>query len=402
MFIPMNVEGGSWNEHFITTPKLVCITLILGSALLIFFSLREAYAPMSSYLILYAIWAVISLYVLRFIIFEEKFYYRMYKQLKSSEITTPSIFWDVASIKDTHNGALIQYSDSKIGIMAKVERDTITGKPNDFIEAHYDAISDFYKAIMLSKYNFVQMNIMEPAGNDPRLEELDKLVYSSDNPNIRLLMEQQVGHIKNITHNTLYESDYFLFYTSDLSRLDHIISDISEIMYRLMDGAYIGYRVLNSRDIIEIIKEEYGVKYFNYTEATLDMFSKRGMSTKKPFILTKICYTDGDIQELSSADINKIAKMTSDALSGAVDMSKISIKKTLYRDVNKGKKRVEFESLSEGFMSEPQASPEPSQVAPQASSQVHQVSQSGMDNINNSDDMWDIPFDEEYDEVIDI
>ena len=60
----------------------------------------------------------------------------MYKQLKESEITTPAIFWDIASIKDTIDGAILTYSDAKIGILLRIERDTITGKPPEFKETH--------------------------------------------------------------------------------------------------------------------------------------------------------------------------------------------------------------------------------------------------------------------------
>lgn len=350
MFIPMNVEGGSWDEHFITTPKLVVIVLMLAVGIIIGLYLHEQYARMQAYIIFYAIWFVVCFYITRFFIFEEKFYYRMYKQLKKSEITTPAIFWDIASLRDTNEGALLTYSENKVACMVRLERDTITGKPPEFKETHYDAFSDFYKAIMTSKLNFVQLNIMEQAGNDPRLEELDKLVYGHDNPNIRALMEKQVGYIKNITHHTLYESDYFLFYTNDLSRIDTLISDVQDIIYTIMEGAYIGYRILTARDIIEFIKEEYGVKYFNYTEATLDMFKNQGIHTRLPFELYQIEYADGDIQTLSSMEINRINKLASDVMNDIVDVSKISIKETIWPRRNQIKdQKVGFDNIGEGF-----------------------------------------------------
>lgn len=353
MFIPMNVEGGSWNEHFITTPKLICLIIMFIGTITIFIALKQAFAPVGTFVLLYAIWGLICFYVLRFIIFEENFYYRMYKQLKESEVTTPSLFWDIASLKDNGGGAILTYSDAKIGVILRIERDTITGKPPEFIETHYDAISDFYKEIVQQKYSFVQMNIMEPAGNDPRLDELDKLVYSSDNPNITKLMELQVGYIKNITRHTLYESDYILLYTHDLSKIDSIIDDAVEIAYKILGGAYIGYKVLSSRDIIELVKEEYGVKYFNYTEATLSMFKLNGVSTRSPFELSQIVYTDGEVQDITQIERNKINRMTSDVLNGTLDASTISFKKALVTDNSKIKNNrganIDFGSLSEGF-----------------------------------------------------
>lgn len=50
---------------------------------------------------------------------------------------------------------------------------------------------------------------MEKAGRDPRLANLDKLVYKCDNKNISGLIEEEIDGIKNITRNTLSESDYF-------------------------------------------------------------------------------------------------------------------------------------------------------------------------------------------------
>ena len=139
MFIPMNVEGGIWNEHFITTPKLICIVLIIISMFILITYLQSEAAKFTQYIIWIGIWAFISLQVLRFVVFEEKFYYKMYLELKEHAIASPSLFWDIASIKDTDEGAIMTYSDAKIGIMIKLERDTITGKNSDFKEIHYDA-----------------------------------------------------------------------------------------------------------------------------------------------------------------------------------------------------------------------------------------------------------------------
>ena len=115
---------------------------------------------------------------------------------------------------------------------------------------------------------------MEPAGNDPRLAELDKLVVKNDNPNIRKLMQLEVGFTKTITKRTLYESDLFLIYVKDRTRIDTLMNDVEDCVYELMNGAYIGYRFMDEADILDFIKDEYGVSYFNRTQATLSLFSR--------------------------------------------------------------------------------------------------------------------------------
>lgn len=348
MFMPMNVEGGVWNEHFITTPKLICIVLIILSVFIIFTYLQSEAARWTQYVIWLGGWAFISLQVLRFIVFEEKFYYKMYLELKDHEISSPSLFWDIASIKDTDEGAIMTYSDAKIGVMVKLDRDTITGKNTEFREVHYDAISDFYREVATMKYSFVQMNIMEQAGKDPRLNELSKLVYKSDNDNICKLMEMEVGYIKNVTHHSLYESDYFLFFTQDLSKVDSIIGDVSECIFKILDGAYIGYTVLNSKEIVDFVKEEYGVNYFNSTDASLQMFDRNAANIPNPFNLYGIIWTDGEDQELTNKEVNKIRVITSDIIKETVDQKTISFKKTVYRKNTKNKIGVDFSKLSEG------------------------------------------------------
>lgn len=347
MFMPMNVEGNNWSEHFIDTKKLIFIVTIVVSFVAIITYLNSLHSRVGAYVIWLGTWLFATIYIMRFIIFEEKFYYRMYLELKEHEISTPALFWDIASIKDTDEGAIMTYSDARIAIMVKVDRDTITGKNKEFKETHYDAISDFYKEVISSRYSFVQMNVMEQAGKDPRLNELSKIVYKSSNPAINKLMEIQVGHIKNITRSSLYESDYFLFYTQDLSRIDNIINDISECLFRLLDGAYISYKVLSGRDIVDFIKEEYGVNYFNSAEASLLMFNRYSQNIINPFNITGILWTDGENQKLNDKEINKLKQITSDVVHNTRKQKDVSIKEAIYRKEIKNKIGIDFDKLSD-------------------------------------------------------
>lgn len=338
MFIPMNVEGGVWNEHFITTPKLLAIVGMLLALFIIIATLSSGDgSTLFGYIFYIGLWAVASSYILRFFIFEEKFYYKMYKELEKYEITSPALFWEIQSIRDTEDGALITYGDARIGVIVKLDRDTITGKAPDFKETHYDSISDFYRALATNKYSFVQMNIMEAAGKDPRLNELSKLVNKSDNPSVCKLMELEIGHIKNITNTALYESDYFLFYTHDMSKIDTIIDDISECIFKLLDGAYVGYTFLDNKEIVELVKELYGVRYFNSTEASLMMFGDNAMSVMTPFNITGLVWSDNNEQELTKQEVNKLRNITGSVIRGTTKRTDVDLKASLYRK-NEGKK----------------------------------------------------------------
>ena len=347
MFIPMNVEGGTWNEHFITTPKLVCIIGIVVSIVLIYMYLSSASvrAGWFAYVFYTAIWAIVSSLVLRFIVFEEKFYYQMYKKLETNEITTPALFWNIVTINDTQDGALLTYSDAKIAVVVKLDRDTITGKSDDFQEEHYDAISDFYRAVAEAGYSFVQMNLMETAGKDPRLNELAKLMRKSKNERINKLMELQIGHTKNMTNRSLYESDYFLFYTRDIQKIDTIIDEIQECLFKLRDGAYTGWTVLSKNEIIDLVKELYGVNYFNSTDASLRMFANSEEFMMRPFNVSGIVWSDGNKQMLTQPEVTRLRMITNKLLDGTMSMSKLSLKDTFYKKDKSNKIGIDLDKI---------------------------------------------------------
>lgn len=401
MFIPMNVEGGVWNEHFITTPKFICIVLMILALVIIIMELaaREPAASFFQYVIWIGLWAIVSFFVVRFVIFEEKFYYKMYKEMQKYEIATPAVFWNISSIKDTDNGGIITYSDARVGIIVKLDRDTITGKTADFKETHYDAISDFYRAVNDSRYSFVQMNIMEQAGKDPRLNELSKLVNKNDNPSIRKLMELEIGHIKNITNTTLYESDYFLFYTNDISKVDTIIDDIGECLLKIFDGAFIGYSVLGTKEIVELVKELYGVKYFNSTQASLFMFDFNGAGGVSPININSLIWTDGNMQKLVPAEINKLRKITSDVIRETRKQEDVSLKDTLYKVNNENKFGIDLDADDSTEHSSPVQKQNNAQVINSTQIQNNQVMYNQQMMNNNQQAFDDNDFVDDFDNI---
>lgn len=344
-FIPMNVEGQSYNDNFWSTTKVVVLAgILLGGACIIAF-LSSNQAKPAGWFIIFGGFLILAFYLFRYVIFEEKFYYKMYKELQGNEITTPAIFWNIASIKNTEDGAILTYADGKIGLLVKLDRDTITGKPADFEETHYDAISDFYREITKYGYSFVQLNIMEIAGKDPRLTELDKIPIKCDNDNIRKLVELQIGHIKNIAQNSLYESDYILIYSTDITKIDNIIPDTIEAMFTILEGAYLGYRIMGRRDIIELEKESFGIKYFNSTDASLNIYKSDVNSANVPFRIHSICWKDDEVQELDNMRKHKLRNITDNISLEKITLEEAKIKEQIY-EKKVEETPVDFSNLS--------------------------------------------------------
>ena len=102
MFIPMNVEGGSWNENFITIPKLVILGISVGAGVFLIAWLKSRMAPVKAYLILVGTYLFLFQLIFRYIILE-RFYRRCTGQRRSN---TPKLFWGIASVDETIDGAL--------------------------------------------------------------------------------------------------------------------------------------------------------------------------------------------------------------------------------------------------------------------------------------------------------
>lgn len=330
MFIPMNVEGGGYDENFFSTPKLITVGLLVLVLVILIATLASPENRLSALGKVLAIvfYLFIASFVVRYVIFEERYYFKMYKKMLANQNPTTAVFWRIAAIRDTVRGGILRYSDGKYGAILKLERDSIIGKNSEFRESHFDALSDFYKEIALRKLAFVQLNMMERADNDSRIPALDTLILNEPNANLRKVLQLELGYIKNRSRETLYETDYILVYTTKLERVDSLISDIQACASILLDGAYSGFEILGQREIIDLHKEIFGIGYFNLSEASINTFNEVG-AKKKAITLKALKLTNGRTVELTKRDTDIINRLLKRVEDGEVDISDISVLKAL-------------------------------------------------------------------------
>ena len=330
MFIPMNVEGGGYDENFFSTPKLITVGLLVLVLVILIATLASPENRLSALGKVLAVlfYLFIASFVVRYVIFEERYYFKMYKKMLANQNPTTAVFWRIAAIRDTVRGGILRYSDGKYGAILKLERDSIIGKNSEFRESHFDALSDFYKEVALRKLAFVQLNMMERADNDSRIPALDTLILNEPNANLRKVLQLELGYIKNRSRETLYETDYILVYTTKLERVDSLISDIQSCASILLDGAYSGFEILGQREIIDLHKEIFGIGYFNLSEASINTFNEVG-AKKKAITLKALKLTNGRTVELTKRDTDIINRLLKRVEDGEGDISDISVLKAL-------------------------------------------------------------------------
>ena len=330
MFIPMNVEGGGYDEKFLNTTKILSIVgMAVGWIVIIAWLNSLPNATFVFRLITILALLFISSLIIRFIVFEESYFYKMYKKTLTYSDPTSDVFWNISSIKDTQNGSILLFSDLKIGVFVKLKRGSIIGKNKDFMEQHYDAVSDFLSEIVGRGYMFVHLNMMERADNDGRLDKLALQIAKTSNPNMKRLLELQTGHLRNTTRNTLYESDYYLIYTDRAERFDNIIRDVEDCLEFVLNGSYNGYFELDKREVIDVHKELMGVSYFDYNSATVNTFREFQIDDTPAITIKRINLASGSVVDISKPDdalLRKIAKEIDYSTSTDINVMKMLAK----------------------------------------------------------------------------
>lgn len=337
MFLPMNIQGGSnaGKEYFITIPKLlILLTMAFITWYIIALGRDIGFKPLA-WVVIAIVLILIYQKIIRKFVLEEKYFYSIYDRANKLENVTPDLFWRVSSIRKSPDGDILVYSDMKIGCILKLERDTIVGKAEDSSEIHYDAWSDFYRELHTKDLRFMQMNIMEPSGKDPRLTTLSNTASKAKNTNVREALELEMGYLKAISSATLSEFDYILIYTTSIARIDSLIDDIAECSYKLLNGAYSSVKILHEKEIYELPKTIHNVEFFDGVQAQMNVYreSDRKIPTIMRFI--KLRYSDGSLRELNEKDGKKLAQLSSLVSNGALRYDEWSVKEALNGEIEK-------------------------------------------------------------------
>lgn len=305
MFMPSTIDS-SVEDGFLTGGKLAMLVIIAVAMVLLTSSILGGFMNWVAKTISMVGVTYAAALAFRKGVLSENYYMKVYRDMQEYSETTPALFWDIASIKDTDEGMVFVYSDTKIGVLVELDRDTITGREDNFEETHYDAVSDFYRLLGQNGYSFVRMGMMEAAGSDPRIDELDKLSQRKrDNPNLTILLEEQISYIKKLNRNTLYDRDYILIYTYNIGKAETIAIEAKTMIARLKSGAYKDANVLGAEGVNEFIRNKYGIKHFNMSEAMLGIYAGAAEVSEPAFEIIAIKRKDSTVEYLGEDSIEE-------------------------------------------------------------------------------------------------
>lgn len=293
IFVPMNVDASSENDSFLTPQKGVTIFGVIFSYIALAVWGSNVGLTVFGWIILIALLTFLNQFLVRYIVFQEPYFYAIWKREKAMGTPKASRFWSIASFRKGAMGDVMVFQDLKVGVIVELERDTIIGRAADNREKHYDALSECYRTAFGYGLRVVKMDLMEPAGKDERFNELSDLASRATNPNIQKLLEINTGYMRSIGSTTLDERDYLLFYSPNINKMETILKEALESVSCLMEGSYVGAKVLTESEIYQLPRENFNVKFFDGVEAQMSVYRGSGIKMKPPIKITQIEFENG-------------------------------------------------------------------------------------------------------------
>lgn len=269
MFIPTSIDRNTGAEESkFSGGQIVALgALLVCDVLTVLIMLGSTFNSKFN-AIVWVLFIIVNLIIIDRLVIGSNKYKKLLDEIDEYNGVVPSKLWDISNIDNHTDGSIVEFTDGRIGVYVKLDRDTLIGHSSEFKEEFYDNISDVYRELNEHNYKYVVMNIMSNAGKDKRIDELDKVVDSASRENAALgeLIQMQVEHIKKITENNLYEEEIMFISTENKVDRDNFLDDVIMILSKLIDTGYSGFTIMKEADIKEFAKYEFGVKDIDIDE----------------------------------------------------------------------------------------------------------------------------------------
>lgn len=242
----------------------------------------------------------IALLVIRFIVFKETHYSKMYENLVQSDYRLDTTdFWQIFDI--SHEYPYICYfKNGKQGIFVRMEKDALTGKASDAVYDHYEAISDAYNQAHSLNMDIVHIDYMDNIGNDARLGKMYADLEDVSNPDMQDMLIDIYDHLEKEMANCYTSYDIYLFLTRD--KVENLIYNVQTVANLMLGGNFITYRVLSKAEISGVCTALFNFHDFSINEACEKLV--RG-STISGIVPIRVEHFDGTIEEINKTQEEK-------------------------------------------------------------------------------------------------
>lgn len=253
--------------------------------------------------------AYIGLFILRFFVFHELWFSDIYETLKATdfELKLENI-WQIFDI-DLDYPYTVYFKNGYKGIFVRMEKDAITGKPEQNMYDHYEAIGDAYNIAHSLNMNIVHIDYMDNVGNDSRMRQLDDDLAFIENPDMQEMMIDIYSNLKEEMSRNYACFDIYLFLTRD--NLNNFVYNMQAVCNRMLGGNFITYKVMDRFELAKMSVSLFNLHDFSIIEACENVL--QGGESGEGIIPISLRHGDGTIEEFNKtmqekkviAEVNK-------------------------------------------------------------------------------------------------
>lgn len=296
--VTFDYKGGrASNRKWKIISTLIVIFLSLGMTILFILNdnlevwQRVIFAFVSFY---------VGLLILRFVIYNEIYFSDVYEELKKNDfILDTTYIWQIFDI-DYQYPYVCYFKNGQKGIFVRMERDTITGKPDTAMYDHYECVGDSYNVAHALNMDITIVDYMDNVGNDKRLKAMYDDLAECENPDMQEMMIDIYNNLEDEMSRNYSSYDIYLFRTRDKS--DNFIYNVQSVCNTMIGGNFITYKVLNKDEISTICKA-----LFNLHDFSVNVACENALATNyaRGIVPISITHADGSVEELNKTQAEK-------------------------------------------------------------------------------------------------
>ena len=236
----------------------------------------------------------ICLFILRFFVFRELWFSDIFETLKETDFELKlEQIWQIFDI-DSEYPYVCYFKNGYKGVFVRMEKDAITGKPEENMYNHYEAIGDAYNIAHSLNMNIVHIDYMDNVGNDARMQKLyDDLVFV-DNPDMQEMLIDMYSNLQDEMSRNYASFDIYLFMTRDM--LSNFVYNIQSVCSRMLGGNFITYKVLDKFEIAKVCVALFNLHDFSIVDACENVL--QGME-HFGIIPISVTHGDGTVEEFN-------------------------------------------------------------------------------------------------------
>ena len=274
--IPVTFEGGGGNRVRQAGIKMWLFLIFLFWVMISIAALIIADTWKGYLFPLYALFGLS--YVVRYLIFRERFYRAKRKQLIENDFMFDhTVFWNIYDISYRYPHFLTFETGTK-GLLIAFDKGVVIGKGEHSDFYHHEALTEAYQQVLNRGMDMVHIDYMDVLGKDRRMDSLFSLAEKTVNPDIRKVLTRIYDHTEYLMNNSYASYDVYAFRYR--GREEQFWFEMEQCLNFFTRANYLRYRILDREGITQVVESTMNVQEFSVNRTNDAIFKKLNFVTE--------------------------------------------------------------------------------------------------------------------------